>query len=181
MQLIKPVYARLGSPQLLQKCVEGYTQNANEALHSTVWKLCPKELFLGKKSVDITCAIAVSKFNDGASSLLSLSKRCELSSSRFCKHLLRKRDKQRIQKSRYKTSEHGKPSERGRERDARGSMTRRRRGRDQCMCLEGLMTSLDQVHNTQNKPKVVREHFVHVDVFAVYLILFCAVSQLHHL
>ena len=46
--LLKPTYARLGSPLLLQKYLEWYTQNANEALHSTVWKLCPKELFLVK-------------------------------------------------------------------------------------------------------------------------------------
>ena len=49
LHLLKPIYAMLGSPLLLQKCLQGYTQNANEALHSTVWKLSPKELFLGKK------------------------------------------------------------------------------------------------------------------------------------
>ena len=108
MHLLKPIYARLGSPLLLQKCLQGYTQNANEALHSTVWKLSPKELFLGKESVDIACAIAVSKLNDGSCALLSLSKRCELTSSRFCRHLFRKRDALRISKSKYKTSDHGK-------------------------------------------------------------------------
>ena len=108
MHLLKPIYARLGSPLLLQKCLEGYTQNANEALHSTAWKLCPKELFLGKESVDIACAIAVAKFNDGACTLLSLSQRCELTSSHFSRHLFRKRDRLRVLKSKYKTSEHGK-------------------------------------------------------------------------
>ena len=108
VHLLKPIYARLGSPLLLQKCLEGYTQNANEALHSTVWKLCPKELFLGKESVDIACAIAVAKFNDGACTLLSLSQRCELTSSHFSRHLFRKRDRLRVLKSKYKTSEHGK-------------------------------------------------------------------------
>lgn len=38
----------------------------------TVWKLSPKELILGKESVDIACAIAASKFNDGACSLLDI-------------------------------------------------------------------------------------------------------------
>ena len=46
--IVTLIYAQLGSRSLLEKCVHGYTQNANECLHSTVWKFCPKELFLGK-------------------------------------------------------------------------------------------------------------------------------------
>ena len=38
VHLIKPIYARLGSRELLEKCLHGYTQNANESLHSLVWK-----------------------------------------------------------------------------------------------------------------------------------------------
>ena len=41
VQLLKPIYARLGNRVLLSKCVDGYTQNANESFHSLVWKLCP--------------------------------------------------------------------------------------------------------------------------------------------
>ena len=55
--LIQPIYARLGSRSLLEKCVEGYTQNANESLHSTVWKFCPKEVYQGRVGVDIACAM----------------------------------------------------------------------------------------------------------------------------
>ena len=32
VSLVKPVYNRLGSRDLLEKCLGGYTQNANEAL-----------------------------------------------------------------------------------------------------------------------------------------------------
>ena len=53
VQLIKPIYARLGSRSLLEKCTGGYTQNANEALHSLIWKFCPKELFQGRVGVDV--------------------------------------------------------------------------------------------------------------------------------
>ena len=65
-----PIYAPLGSRELLGKWLHGYTQNPNESLHSTVWKYCPKEIFLGKSNVEITCALAVCNFNDGASSLV---------------------------------------------------------------------------------------------------------------
>ena len=64
VHLLKPIYARLGSRKLLD------TQNANESLHSVVWKFCPKEVFLGKDGVETACALAVSTFNDGISSLL---------------------------------------------------------------------------------------------------------------
>ena len=39
---IKPIFKDLANTQLLRKCVEGYTQNANESLNGVIWKLCPK-------------------------------------------------------------------------------------------------------------------------------------------
>lgn len=48
--------AYIGSKALLERCLAGYTQNPNESLHSTVWKLCPKELFLGGMAVEIAYA-----------------------------------------------------------------------------------------------------------------------------
>ena len=108
LQLLKPIYDRLGSPTLLEKCIHGYTQNANESLHSLVWKLCPKELFLGKTSVDTACAMAVCRFNDGALSLRSIAHRLQLETSTFCDHTLTQKDKQRISNSRYKCTEAAK-------------------------------------------------------------------------
>ena len=35
VQLLKPIYNRLGSQPLLSLCLLGHTQNANESLHST--------------------------------------------------------------------------------------------------------------------------------------------------
>ena len=108
VHLLKPIYARLGISDLLQKCLEGYTQNSIESLHSTVWKLCPKELFLGKQSVDIACSIAVCRFNDDACALLSLLKKLQLTSSRFCKYTFKRKDLLRIQKAKYKCNERGR-------------------------------------------------------------------------
>ena len=34
--LLKPIYAQLDSHSLLKKCIQGYTQNANEALHQLI-------------------------------------------------------------------------------------------------------------------------------------------------
>ena len=95
VQLLKPIYARLGSCELLEKCLGGYTQNANESLHSTVWKFCPKELFLGKSNVEIACALAVCNFNDGASSLVSVTESLNLKSTSLCTHFLKSKGSKR--------------------------------------------------------------------------------------
>lgn len=43
---ILPVYQRLASTELLSRCLSGKTQNANESVHSVIWKNCPKETFI---------------------------------------------------------------------------------------------------------------------------------------
>ena len=105
LRLLKPFYDRLRSPALLEKCIDGYTQNANESLHSVVWRLCPKELFLGKTSVDTACAMAVCCFNDGALSLRCIAHRLQLETSKFCDRTPSQKDKKRINNSRYKFTE----------------------------------------------------------------------------
>ncbi|GFT21823.1 hypothetical protein TNCV_3179341 [Trichonephila clavipes] len=40
---IMPVYQRLASDTILERCVAGKTQNSNESLHSCIWRKCPKE------------------------------------------------------------------------------------------------------------------------------------------
>ena len=48
VQLLKPIYNRLGSRLLLSKCLLGYIQNANESLHSTkCGDSVPNTSFLG--------------------------------------------------------------------------------------------------------------------------------------
>ena len=108
VQLIRSIYSRLGSQSLLEKCVDGYTQNANEALHSTVWKFCPKELFMGKIGVETACSLAVCCFNDGASSLAAVSNRLQLAPTPLSKTYLKGKDIKRLRESQYKDSEDAK-------------------------------------------------------------------------
>ena len=108
VQLLKPIYARLGSRLLLEKCVPGYTQNANESLHSLVWKFCPKVQFLSKDAVETAYALVVCCFNDGAISLASVSRRLGLETTPLCEHYLIYKDIKRVQKSKYKASEGGR-------------------------------------------------------------------------
>jgi len=39
---LEPIYDRLSDPALLQRCLPGYTQNANESINALVWARCPK-------------------------------------------------------------------------------------------------------------------------------------------
>lgn len=62
---IIPVYQKLASNELLERCKQGKTQNTNECLHSVIWNYCPKTVFVAKKKVDIAVTSAVSVFNMG--------------------------------------------------------------------------------------------------------------------
>lgn len=105
IHLLKPIYTRLGSKALLERCLGGYTQNPNESLHSLVWKLCPTELFLGKLAVETACAIAVCIFNDGISTLKNISESLGLQPSKHCQVVLRSKDYRRVKKSDYKETD----------------------------------------------------------------------------
>ena len=39
---VKEVYNRLTEDSLLDRCLQGKTQNANEALHAVIWSIYPK-------------------------------------------------------------------------------------------------------------------------------------------
>lgn len=39
---IAPIYNRIAETQLLEKCLKGQMQNANESLHSFIWRKCDK-------------------------------------------------------------------------------------------------------------------------------------------
>ncbi|CAH1107355.1 unnamed protein product [Psylliodes chrysocephalus] len=42
LDIIKPIYEDLSKDSLLERCVEGFTQNNNESLNQLIWKISPK-------------------------------------------------------------------------------------------------------------------------------------------
>lgn len=62
---IKPLFDRLSSRDLLQRCVDGYTQNAAESFHSVLWHLCPKETYVGSVPINSCASLATILYNDG--------------------------------------------------------------------------------------------------------------------
>ena len=64
VQAIMPVYQRMASDNLLERC-KGRTQNANESIHSRVWAKCPKSVFASRYRVECAVADTVCEYNNG--------------------------------------------------------------------------------------------------------------------
>ena len=64
----------LSRSELLEKCLGGFTQNNNESLNGSVWKLLPKTSFSGIHVFKIGVYIALAVFNDGRSRYLDIMK-----------------------------------------------------------------------------------------------------------
>lgn len=60
------------SEELLEKCMHGKTQNANEALNSIIWSRVPKATFVGRETFEMGVHSAVIHYNDGKKGLLQV-------------------------------------------------------------------------------------------------------------
>ena len=69
---ITPIHEGLSSENLLQRCIEGFTQNNNESLNALIWSFAPKQVFSGAMTVKIASYLAESIFNEGYESLLKM-------------------------------------------------------------------------------------------------------------
>jgi hypothetical protein len=72
LEQIKPVFEALTKTELLEKCLHGGDQNANECFHAFIWERLLKSTFAGLKRLQLAVAEAVMVFNDGELT------RCEL-------------------------------------------------------------------------------------------------------
>ena len=60
-----PVFEWLSHPELLERCSLLGTSNANESLHSVVWRRALKTVFTTRSTVEIAVALGVVQFNVG--------------------------------------------------------------------------------------------------------------------
>lgn len=91
-----PLYKRLSSKEILERCTRGKTQNANESLHSVIWNICPKEVFVSSKKVAMAVAEAISLVNQGQH-LTELAKKPKISP--IACRISKRRDQRRIKQS----------------------------------------------------------------------------------
>ena len=62
-----PIFNRLSDPGLLKRCSKARTQNPNDAMHHLIWKLCPKQTYVGRNTIETAVAMAVCQFSMGSS------------------------------------------------------------------------------------------------------------------
>ncbi|GFU23115.1 uncharacterized protein TNCV_3515591 [Trichonephila clavipes] len=69
LNIVKPHYFKLCEQKLLEKCLHGLTQYANEIFNGVLWNIVSKQIFAELQSLKLGAYIAVLQFNEGASGL----------------------------------------------------------------------------------------------------------------
>ena len=105
---IKPIYIRLTDKALLQRFLQGATQNRNECLNGLIWQYCPKETWCGASTVETAAALAVAWFNDGADSVQELYRTMSLPVGTHTARVLAALNVQRIQDAERKAGKEEK-------------------------------------------------------------------------
>ena len=117
---LKPIYVRLASKDLLQRCLRGATQNANESFNGLVWSYCTKESFCGADTVEIACNLAVLQFNDGAKAIQKVLEEMGCPVGVYTINALELEDKMRVHKCQKKEAEEEKKQRKVRKRRRKG-------------------------------------------------------------
>ncbi|GFY20291.1 uncharacterized protein TNCV_209231 [Trichonephila clavipes] len=72
LNTVKTTYMDLCDQSLLEKCLHGKTQNANESFNGVLWSIIPKETFVELLTLQFGAFLAVLQFNDGSKGILSV-------------------------------------------------------------------------------------------------------------
>ena len=56
---IKPIYTNLSDESVLERCMHGLTQNADESFNSTIWERCFKLIYCGLDGIELAVYNAV--------------------------------------------------------------------------------------------------------------------------
>ncbi|KYQ49219.1 hypothetical protein ALC60_11725 [Trachymyrmex zeteki] len=94
---IRPIYEDLSRDDLLERCLGGHTQNANESFNAIVWRLAPKHLNCGKKIIEIAAFLAAGMFNEGFSFVLQTMQHLNIVIEKQSKGFADNDDKRRIE------------------------------------------------------------------------------------
>lgn len=101
-----PLYLRLSSDELLQRCTLGKTQNANEALHGLIWSKCPKTIFTGKARIEAGIAEGISIYNEGyVMTMTMLLEKSGVSPGRKTVDVAKKKDEDRLRLRKARSTE----------------------------------------------------------------------------
>lgn len=96
MDLVKPIYEALSTPELLTRCLGGFTQNSNESLNQKIWKIATKKSWSGLETLKFAAYLSVATFNEGNNMVLELMKQLDIQPGKNAMIAMRKLDEKRI-------------------------------------------------------------------------------------
>lgn len=102
--LIKPIYTRLSSDDLLKKCLDGKTQNQNESLNGMIWNRLPKSVFVGADVLNFGAYDAVAHFNIGSKAAINIFEDLGLEPGEFFENGTNKADQKRVRKAEHRNT-----------------------------------------------------------------------------
>ena len=65
MDVMQPLFSRLGSVEFLSACKHCRTQNVNESYHNVVWSMAPKSCYVSSAETKLAFELATLLFNKG--------------------------------------------------------------------------------------------------------------------
>ena len=96
--LIKPIYARLSTDDLLKKCLDCKTQNQNESINAMIWNKLPKVTFVGSDVLEFGVYDAVAHFNMGSGTAAKIMQELGLEPGYYFQEGTRTADEQQVTK-----------------------------------------------------------------------------------
>ena len=103
-RLIEPIFHDLSSDSLLKSCLHGQTQNSNEAFNGVLWTKCPKEVYVGRNTLQMASDSAVINYNEGFGRIKDVFKSLNLPVGKHFHIGARLKDCQRIKQSNRKAT-----------------------------------------------------------------------------
>ena len=134
-RLVKPKFMELSDDELLKMFLHEKTQNSNESVNGVIWKKCPKDIYVGRSTLEMGVDSAIISFNFGARRLLDVFREYGLQDALYTNTFCRKKDKSRIKESCRKKSDKGKSSRKRLRAVRKRFGTRKKKGRVLCMDL----------------------------------------------
>ena len=108
MDAIRPVFVQMTSVCLLKRCLGGQTQNSNESFNHILWKVCPKNIFVGLDTLKLGAKIATVLFNDGMCGILRIMQRLNCTPGLHAVSAAKNKDKLRLDKAEKQRMEDSK-------------------------------------------------------------------------
>ena len=105
IKVVKPIFSRLSEDSLLDRCLDGKTQNQNESLNGVIWDNLPKNVFVGSDVLHLGVYNAVASFNIGCQASLNILQKAGIKPGKFCTKEMRCADLVRVKKANYKAKD----------------------------------------------------------------------------